>query len=166
MKRILRLHTDRMHFRRKVFYALPMWARENSFETFMSILCIFAAAPLIGGQVEADSVEATLPYFIVATWGVALAVGPVLTIFGLVMQARTRYPRRIFFQRLEAWGLSMLAYVGYLYSLAIFLLNPSGGFVAAMIILGFGLTCHFRELAVMIQIADFLEGIGVTKNGR
>jgi hypothetical protein len=154
-----------MVLRRRVFYKLPKWIRLHSFEVFLSGLCALSAIPLLLGETSAQSVEAILPRWIVFCWALTLLWGPVLTVSGLYMGIRLSYPDRLFWQRLEAWGLSMLAYVGYLYSLCIFLFLGVDSLVAAAIILGFGMTCHFRVLAILVGIYEFLEGIGA-KHGR
>jgi hypothetical protein len=67
--------------------------------------------------------------------------------------------------RVEALGLTALAYYCYLYTVCIIGFNFASGRSASMIILAFGVTCHIREAAVMTEIDEYRRTLGLEERG-
>lgn len=147
--------------RRKVYSRLPTWLKKHDFELFAAVLSVMGGLPLVFGQVEAGSVDALLPRPLVFVWGLVLVLGGLSVIVGVVVGVRKKYPDRAFWMRLEAVGLTGLAYFCYLYAVCIWGVAPSGAWLGSLIILAFGVTCHVREAAVLMKLEDYRLGLGL-----
>lgn len=154
-------NSRRTRWRRMVYKRLPRWMRNHDFEIFAAVLTVFAGLPLLFGQVASASVESLLPLFVVKVWAFVLTLGGILIMTGVFMTYKTMFPQRAFWMRIEALGLTALAYACYLYSICIIAVTLVASWPAAMLVLAFGLTCHTRELAVQLQLADFRSGMGL-----
>ena len=159
-----RMPTRRARLQRKVYNRIPSWFRHNDFEIFASMLCFTAGIPLLLGEIRTSSLESTLPYAVVMAWASILTFSPILVVTGLYRRGSRPVAESVFWIRIEALGLTSLAYSSYIYSVAILTNNPVMGWPASMLIIGFGLTCHTRELGLQVKIADFLLGLGVNEH--
>jgi len=156
--------TRRNRIRRRVYRLIPDWYRKNDFEIFASLLCFFAGIPLLLGDIRPASLEATLPIWVVIVWAYVISFSPALIIIGLLKRGSRSISESIFWIRVEAMGLTALAYSSYIYSIAIVTSNVGMGWPAAMLIVAFGLTCHTRELGLQVRIGDFLLGLGIDEH--
>jgi hypothetical protein len=155
--------TRRARLRRRIYNRIPAWFKNNDFEIFASMLCFFAGLPLVLGKINPASMEALLPIWVVFSWGFILSFSPLLIVLGLVKRSSRPVSESIFWIRVEAIGLTALAYSSYIYAVAIISAGVGAGWPAAMLITAFGLTCHTRELGLQVKIADFLLGLGVNE---
>lgn len=152
----------RTRVRRWIYNHIPMWFRKYNFEVFAALLCMFAGIPLLFGQVDPKSMEASLPPSLVIAWGLILSLGPVGIITGLWGSSISeRLEDQIFWRRIEAWGLSALAYATYIYVGVLLVNAPSTAWIASMLILCFGFTCHVREIDIQLRITDVLSEVGI-----
>lgn len=147
--------------RRRIYARVPEWVRRNDFELFTATLCFTAGLPLLlTHTVEATSIEATLPGPLVTAWAVLLTLAPFAIGTGLFMRYKRTMAEATFWMRVEAWGLRALAYVAYVYAVAISLANGATTLPATMIVLIFAATCHSRATDVTIQVEDYLTTLG------
>lgn len=158
------LNRRRTRIRRWVLSHTPEWLREHSFEIFVSLLCLFAGIPLIFGRVDPRSLEAALPTPLVLVWGLILTLGPIAMLSGVIGANRGNKPleERVFYARIEAWGLSALAYASYIYAGAILSQLSGAGWVASMLVIAFGGTCHIREIDIQLRITEIRAGVGLS----
>lgn len=155
--------------RRSVYLRIPEWIRRRDFELFTALLCFTAGVPLLlTGDVDAASLEATLPFSVVMMWAGVLTTGPVFIVAGLWRAHRVGVVRGVPWLRLEALGLRLLAYAGYLYAaiVSISYFGDHGSLpAAAFIIAAFALTCHSRATGVNIRLEDFLDSLPLGDSG-
>lgn len=151
----------RSRVRRKIYSRLPQWLKKHDFELFAAVLSIFGGLPLAIGQAEPGSVDALLPSPLVTLWGMVLVIGGTLVILGVVFGAHRKFPDRAFWMRLEAVGLTGLAYFCYLYTICLWGVAPKTAWLGSLIILAFGITCHVREAAVLMKLEDYRLGLGL-----
>lgn len=148
-------HTRRTKVRQWVYNHTPLWFRLHSFELFTALLCVLGGIPLLLGKTDPGSLEAAMPSTFILVWGVMLVAGPAAILPGLILANRAELEEdEIFWRRVEAWGLSALAYSAYIYAFVAMFTNFQTGFVAGLLILDFGFTCHIRELEIMLRIAN------------
>lgn len=153
--------TRRARIRRRIYARLPKWIKRHDFEIFAAVLSIFAGVPMLLGEVRAGSVYELLPPILVTTWAFILVLGGTLILVGVVLASRRVYPEKIFWMRMEALGLTALAYFCYLYCLTILLVALGDGWSAAMLILAFGGTSHVREVAIQIELEEYRRTLGL-----
>lgn len=153
--------TSFRQFRRRWYLRIPVWIRRRDFELFTALLCITAGLPLLLTQnVEAASLEAALPPWVVFGWSLILTLAPICVIVGLWQAHRHAMYKATVWLRLEALGLKALAYAAYLYVFIILLATGGTAVPAAALISAFALTCHSRSVAVTLKVEDYLLGIG------
>ena len=153
--------TRRARLRRRVYARIPKWIREHDFEVFAAFLCLSAGAPLlVTNEVDAASINATLPYILVRVWAFVLALAPIAIGLGLFMASRRVMAEATIWMQVEAWGLRALAYTGYVYWVAIILVNHLDAFPATQIVLIFSFTCHSRATGQIIKVDDYLLALG------
>lgn len=166
----MRFLRDPMRFlrdiRRALYNRTPPWMLKNDFELFTALLCVSAGVPLLlTDQVDAASIEATLPLPLVKVWSLMLAVAPIVIGVGLFMASRRPMHLATFWIRFEAWGLRALAYAAYIYAIAIVVTNGLRTAPALAIIIAFGLTCHSRATVQTMKVERYLEALG-TRHAR
>lgn len=154
--------TRRARLRRRVYRRLPEWIRRNDFEVFTASLGLLSGIPLMLGKYEPYSIEQQLPRLIVMVWGLVLTLGCTLTLIGVIMGARTVFPKRVFWMRVEALGLTALAYFCYLYAICLFGVAFSQGGLAATFILGFGGVCHVRQASIQLELEEYRRTLGLS----
>ena len=154
-------HRRRSRIRRAIYRRVPKWLKRHDFEVFAACLGILGGLPLVLGQVRPKSVEDVLPRAIVFGWGLILVLGCIAVLTGIIAASRTVFPQRAFWMRVEAMGLTALAYFSYMYLLCILAVSPSTGWVAAMLILTFGLVCHVRQATIQLEIEDYRLSLGL-----
>jgi len=139
-------------------YADPLQAGRHPFQTYMCFLCVVAGFPLLFGEPNAGSVEASLPGWMAAAWGCCLTLGAILTLVG-------SYWRRDWLDALtiERIGLTGVGGGAFLYGLIILAQFSWGGVLAGFIVLGFGLAClsRSRDIGKVIK-----RGIRLKEEGR
>lgn len=149
------MHTRRTRIRRWVRSHLPLFVVQYSFELFVAILCLLAGVPYLLGEVDPQSLEANLPMPLVTVWGVMLTIGPLAMLAGIYRHYKaTHIEDVIFWQRVEAWGLSVLAYSAYIYAGAVLASSSKDGWIAAILVATFGAVCHIREIDVQLQVVE------------
>jgi hypothetical protein len=153
--------TRRARLRRKIYSKLPKWFKTHDFEVFASLLGILGGLPLVFGQVSPTSVESVLPRPIVEAWGIVLVGGCIAILGGILVGASRVYPERIIWMRLEAIGLTALAYFCYIYTVCICGVNFENGWTAGLLILAFGVTCHVREASINIELEQYRLNLGL-----
>lgn len=149
--------------RRSLYLRVPVWMRKQDFELFTILLCFSAGVPLVvTGQVEAGSLDATVPHWMVIGWGAVLVVAPIMVGLGIWRTHAASPLRAIPWRRIHAAGLRLLAYAGYFYasvaSITYAALNgalPAGAFIFII----FALTAHSRSADVTIKLENFLDGL-------
>lgn len=147
--------------RRTIYRRIPKWIRQHDFEVLVAVLCLSAGIPLlISDEVDASSVNATLPTSLVLLWSIILALAPIVVLLGLWQSSRRTMAESTLWMRIEAWGLRALAYVGYLYWFAILLVHHLDAFPATQIVLIFAATCHSRATGQVIKVEDYLADLG------
>lgn len=153
----------RNKIRRWIYNHLPKWMKTRDFEVFAAILCIVAGLPMLFGKVESRSLESQLPTILVYLWASALVAGGVCILVGIIKSARDwAHPSDfILWRRVEAYGLTMLAYMAYILVLAAMLTDWQHVFSSVMLILVFAFTCHSREIAVQLEIVDYRMALGL-----
>jgi hypothetical protein len=155
-------HKRRTKVRRWVYSHLPKWLRNRDFEVFAAVLCLFGGLPLLFGQVDPPSIEAQLNNLIVHIWGGSLVFGAILVIVGIVKSStKTLSPAFLTWLRVEAYGLTILAYTAYLYTLILVTYNWQTTLLSATITLIFALTCHSREVAVQLDVLEYRTSLGL-----
>lgn len=153
--------TRRARLRRKIYRKLPRWLKNYDFEVFASSLGVLGGLPLMFGQVKPSSVDALLPHTVVQVWGAVLTFGCLAVFLGIYHSSRKHYPDKIFWMRVEAVGLTALAYFCYLYVLCLLLVAFQSAWVGIMIILAFGATCHVREATINIELEQYRLSLGL-----
>lgn len=143
---------QRERLRLFILAKMPRVLIQETFEVFTAILCMVSGLPLVLGEVEADSVNASLPHLMAQLWGGVLLGGSLLTLIGLIIANATQGPkafhRMISGHKIERLGLLALAWAGAIYAASILLAVGLGGFVAAMLILVFACTCLVRAFVL------------------
>lgn len=153
--------------RRRVNSMIPEWLSFNAFEIFVSILCLGSGIPLVAGQIESQSLEARLPGLLVQAWGLALVLGPLALILGIYKSwNEAQLTEYIFWERIQAWGLSALAYAAYIYAVLLLVSGGTGAILAAFFVLEFALTCHIRELTIQLRLVDIRLELGLDARRR
>lgn len=131
---------------------MPRVLIQETFEVFTAILCLISGVPLAIGKIEADSIEASLPRLFAHGWGISLLTGAVLTLVGLIIANNVNGPRAfhrmIAGHKIERLGLLTLSWASGIYACSILLAVGVGGFVAAMLIFTFSLTCLTRAFVL------------------
>lgn len=157
------MNRRRTKMRRWVLRHIPMWVLQHNFELLVGFLCLVGGVPLLFGKVDPTSLEATLPTPLVFVWGLILTIGPLAMLVGVIGASRESKPveERVVFERIEAWGLSALAYAAYIYAGAILSHLNSQGWIAGMLVLAFGATCHIREIDIQLQLTELRYGAGL-----
>lgn len=156
------IDSRRTRMRRWVYNHVPRWLRKNDFEVFAALLSFVGGLPLLLGQIQSKSLEDSLPEFFVRVWGATLCNGAVLIALGLFMASRKDVRSdSIFWERIEALGLTALAYMSYIYAAVILVASPTTGWLVAMLVLGYGLTCHSREIVIQLKIVDYRAEVGL-----
>lgn len=140
---------------------MPIWLQKHDFEVFVAFLGLISGVPFVLHKVQAKSVEAVLPEPVVRTWGLVLVLGCAAILLGVFQSSRKAYPNRILWMRVEALGLTALAYYCYIYTCCIVAFNGFDAWPAAMIILAFGGTCHLREASVHQEIYEYRVDLGL-----
>jgi hypothetical protein len=153
--------TRRARLRRRIYRKLPNWLKKHDFEVFASVLGMFSGLPVLLGKVDPQSVEALLPGPVVFAWGLTLVFGCLCVLIGVFQGSRRTYPKRIFWMRVEALGLTALAYYCYIYAVCILGFNFTNGYPAAMLILTFGGVCHVREATIHMEIEEYRASLGL-----
>lgn len=149
--------------RRRVYKRVPRWIRKHDFELFAAFLCLLAGVPLLlVDEVDAQSVDATLPLPLVRVWALFLALAPLAVALGLYKSSNLPISEGTSWMRLEAFGLRALAYAGYVYGLCIFFANGFHALPALAIIVAFSLTCHSRATAVVTKVEEYLDALGAS----
>lgn len=149
--------------RKKLYDKIPLWIKKHDFELFTAVLCLTAGIPLLTGNVRSDSVESQLPSIIVTGWGICLVLGPIFIYLG-VFKAYTGVKdliTHIFWMRLEALGLTMLAWASLVFGVCVLSVNLYGGWLAAMLTFSLFLTCLSRELYIQNKIEMYKTGVGI-----
>lgn len=152
-------------FRRFAYGRVPLWIRRRDFELFTLLLCFSAGLPLIiTRKVEADSMEATLPFVAVYTWSIVLAFAPLLVVMGAAMSYRRVGLHSFRWIRWEVFGLRILSYAAYLYA-AMIVVNgvfQHGVFqpISSIVII-FGFACTSRAWGLLEEIEAFWQRAGV-----
>lgn len=154
--------TRRARLRRRIYAILPAWLKNHDFEVFAAVLGIFAGAPILFGQVEPASPEELLPWPIVYMWALTLVVGCILILVALVAGSKVEYPKKMFWARMEAWGLSAIAYFCYIYFLCIMIIAASSGWTAGIIVLAFGCISHIRHASIHDDLENYRRSLGLT----
>lgn len=153
--------TRRARLRRKIYRHLPLWLRNHDFEVLAGVLGMAGGIPLVTGQVEPRSINDLLPHVVVFIWGLVLVLGCSSMLLGIIMASRTVYPARIIWMRIEALGLTALAYFSYLYTVCIIGVNLQTGWLVGMIVLVFGGVCHVREVAIHMDLEAYRLSLGL-----
>lgn len=117
---------------------LRRYTDQQPFEVYMATLCVIVGVPLILNGAAPETIEETLPPFLVHLWGLELGAGATLTLFGLGAEN----------DRLERGGLLLLAAASLSYGLILLAFTWPNGRVAAALIIGFGLACMARRSAM------------------
>ncbi len=103
----------------------------------------------------------------VQLWGLALVLGPVAVMTGIAKSwNEARLSEYVFWERIQAWGLSALAYAAYIYAVLLLISGGSGAVVAAFFVLELGLTCHVRELTIQLRLAEIRLELGLDARRR
>lgn len=155
----------RRQWRHGVYHSVPIYFRRNIFEFFVSFLACTSGIVTFSTGIESEAIRTTLPLWLVFIWSVSLTIGPIFVIVGIVTQAKVFISKVPFWKRVEAFGLSNLAYVGYIYSIAIVLQSilaekNYGSLPAVAFILAFALSCHYRVIEIHEEILEFKKDIG------
>lgn len=137
--------------RATVRYTDPLHAGRHPFQTFMLTLCVVSGIPLLFGEPPSTSVEALLPGWVAATWGLSLTIGAILGLVGAYWPKKN-YATALTIERI---GLDITGPAALLYAVIVFIYGGWGSSVAACIILGFGASCLVRagDLGVIIRRA-------------
>lgn len=153
--------TRRARFRRRVYRRLPRWLRDHDFEVFAAGLGIFGGIPLLLGKIDPKSAEDLLPYPLVFLWGLNLVVGGAAVLVGVLMGSTRNYPDKAFWMRVEAIGLTAIAYFCYIYTLCLWFGAFRSGWLASIIILCFGIVSHVREAGVHMDLEEYRRHLGL-----
>lgn len=153
--------TRRARLRRKIYAKLPRWLKRHDFELFAAILSIVGGIPILLGQVDPSSPEDILPRPLVLVWASVLVIGGFSILVGVLLGSYRVFPERIFWMRVEAFGLTALAYFCYLYTFSILLVAIEGGWTAAAIIFALGAVSHVREVAIQMELEDYRRNLGL-----
>lgn len=163
-------HTFRTKARRWVYKWIPAWLKRRDFEIFTSVLCLSVGIPVVFGGLSAGESPRALPQTVEYIWSLNLVIGPILVLVGIYMSNRRTYQEMpaesLVWYRVEALGLTILAYVGYIFVLAIIMANGTSTLTATALILALALTCHLREVTIQLDIADFKLAVGVRADER
>lgn len=158
-----RRRTRVSELRRSIYLRIPVWIRKRDFELFTALLCFSGGLPLlVSGKVEAGSLDAAVPHWMVTGWGSVLVIGPIMVGLGIWRSHRVNALKAVLWKRIHAAGLRLLAYAGYFYaavaSITYAAVNnalPAGAFIFVI----FALTAHSRSADVTIKLEDFLDGL-------
>lgn len=153
--------TRRARLRRRIYRRLPRWMKEHDFEVFAAFLGIAAGLPILLGEVQPASPETLLPRAVVFIWALVMVAGCSAVLVGVITASRLVYPERIFWMRVEALGLTALAYFCYIYSVCVLGTSITTGWSAGMIIFAFGGVCHVREVAIQVELEEYRKSLGL-----
>lgn len=153
--------TRRARLRRRIYNRLPRWLKRHDFEVLAAILCIAGGLPILFGQVQPASPEQLLPQVVVLAWAFTLVAGGVCILIGIMVGVQKLFPARVFWMRVEALGLTALAYASYIYMICILGVSAQTGWVAGMITLAFGGICHVRSAAINIELEAYRRDLGL-----
>ena len=142
-------------FRRWLYLQIPEWIRERDFELFTAFLCFLGGLTLLVSGIEAGSMEASLPSWVVTIWAGVLVVSPFAIITGVGMAHKYDYPEAIRWMRVEASGLRITSYAAYLYAIILLLALQGGAGFAPFVTTIFALTCHSRATKLTIDVEDY-----------
>lgn len=154
----------RTRVRRWVYARIPEWIRRRDFEVFTAALCLTASIPILFFNQEPGQATVILPGAVEYGWSITLFLGPLLVISGIYMNTRhwSRPERGIVWARIEALGLTMLAYVGYIYWGCIaYVVGISNALFASTVVLAFAFICHVREIQIQLDIVSYKSAMGV-----
>lgn len=153
--------TRRARMRRRIYALLPIWLKNHDFEVFAAVLGIIGGFPILLGSVEPASPEELLPRPVVLLWALTLVLGCFTILIALIFGSRVQYPKKMFWARMEALGLSSIAYFCYIYCLSIMAVAPSAGWTAAIIVLAFGGVSHIRHASILDDIENYRRSLGL-----
>lgn len=142
-------------FRRRLYLWVPEWIRERDFELFTAFLCFLGGLTLLFVGIEAGSMEAALPGWVVMVWAAVLVLSPFAIVIGVGMAHKYDYPEVIRWMRIEASGLRITAYAAYLYAVILLLVLQTEAGFAPFVTTIFALTCHSRATKLTIDIEDY-----------
>lgn len=151
-----RLEIKYKRLRRRLYLMIPEWIRKRDFELFTATLCILAGIPLLTNGVDASSMEAALWGPVVKAWAAVLTLAPIAVVMGIWRAHKHQKTQKaIKWLRVEASGLRLLTYAGYLYAVIVFM-SPFPTEGQEYIITLFALTCHSRATYLNIKAEDHL----------
>jgi len=143
--------------RRKVYLWIPEWIRKRDFELFTAFLCLLGGLTLLFAGIEAGSMEAALPAWVVVVWASVLVATPFAIVIGVGMAHKHDYPEVIKWMRTEASGLRITAYAAYLYAVVLIIVVGSESGFAPFVTIIFALTCHSRATDLTIDVENYWE---------
>lgn len=153
--------TRRARIRRRVYAMLPEWLKNHDFEVFAAVLGVFAGFPILLGQVQPSSPEDLLPRPVVFLWALTLVLGGMTILVALIFSSRVNFPARVFWMRMEALGLTAVAYFCYVYAICIMTIAIRSGWPAALLVLAFGCVSHVREASIHDELETYRKSLGL-----
>lgn len=154
-----------MRVARTIYKIVPAYFRRVVFEIFASILCFLSGLSLLFGVAESQAVSAELPIWIQIVWAWALVIGPIFIVLGLIVQVQVKLQDIPFWRKIEAMGLGQLAFVSYIYVMAILMQGGLRAVPATGMIIVFAFTCTYRICEIYVDLENFMHEIGA-RNGK
>lgn len=127
-------------------YADPFRVGRHPFERYLLLLAIVGTVPLLVGEPTSGSIEASLPLWVVLSWGVLLVLGCSTALVGVYWPLREPITPASFVQSLflERLGLAMVYPTALVYAAIIVLATGWQGVLVASLVAGFGWAARRR----------------------
>ncbi len=134
-----------------IAYTDPLRAGRHPFQTYLLALCLLSGAPLLVGKAPAESVEASVPVWLAAAWGLMLFGGAAVALIGSYW--RGGYANALTLERI---GLSTAGAPALVYAVLLVSISGVSKLTAALILAGFGLSClrRSRDIGRIIRRAS------------
>lgn len=133
----------------------PLDASRHPFETYLLSLAAVSGIPLLFGEPNSASIEATLPPLLVNGWGAMLMLGSLLALTGLYWRGRS-----ITGLVLERAGLVGVGGASLVYGAATMIAAGGwSGLFATCVVGGFGLACFAQARRISVRITLVLHAV-------
>lgn len=125
----------------KALQYIPRSILQSPFELLLAFMCVTSGTTYVLGNVPASAIDRYLPSYLVRGWGMCLAFGGTLLIYGILKGSPL----------VQRAGLSLLAPTSFVYSIMLIVFVGLPSIFSASIITAFAIACLLKDY--MIKIA-------------
>ncbi len=140
---------------------LPDFLRTNTFEGVVAFIGMLSGVLFILDIYGSPALDRLLPDILVRAWGLTVIFGACGAYLGLIKSyTETQLSEFVFWQRILAWGLTLIAYSAYVYIIALCLLGNIAitAITFAAIV---GVTSNLKEVMIHDRVADIRLELGL-----